>query len=61
MFRAVVKTPSSSISMIVPVLRMMDGIGRNGHGSSSAWTAVSIMKSIIQKPGENSTHEDYDL
>ncbi len=47
--------------MIAPVHQMMDGIGRNGHGSSSAWTAVSIMKSIIQKQGENSTHVDHDL
>jgi hypothetical protein len=60
-FHAVVKTPSSSISMIAPVHQMMDGIGRNGLGSSSAWTVASIMKSITQKPSENSTHVNHDL
>ncbi len=43
-FHAVVKIPSSSISMIAPVRQVMDGIGRIGHVSSSAWTAANIMK-----------------
>ncbi len=47
--------------MIAPVRQVMDGIGRNGLGSSSAWTVASIMKSITQKQSENSTHSNHDL